>query len=472
MAVQATAQWWVRTDGDNTNGGGYDSGISGAGTNYSDQASAQLSLTDLATASAGSTTLTSATGGFTAAMIGNAIQIVSGTNSVPNSFYFITAYTDTNTVTIDRASDNGSGGLSGGSGKLGGAVAGLEKFSSRSAHNPNTPLVEGNQINVRGTGDSDPATPDYTLTPAGEFLSFPNSTDQHILVKGYNGRPFYQCSSGAAMLIYTAYGIDFQSMKLAANGTNNAQFGMLHARNNADNSNAIDCIIDQAGHQTRISQYYSFHFCKITNSGLKTTPTYADALYINTFGKGVQSCLIENIMGGVYLQSSAFCRDTIIANVEGYGIYSANSSHYYPVNITGNMIYGCSGNGIDISAENSVNNRVFHNVIVNAGGYGINNNSSVKNDHLVDRNVFYNNTSGNYNGYSGGDNDVILTGDPFVDSSAGDWNINDTSGAGATLRANNFSLNTDTSVYPFRQYVSDDFDSGAGGGSIFHPLAQ
>jgi len=31
-------------------------------------------------------------------------------------------------------------------------------------------------------------------------------------------------------------------------------------------------------------------------------------------------------------------------------------------------------------------------------------------------------------------------------------------------------LNTDTSVYPFRQYVSDDFDSGGGGGATVHPL--
>lgn len=65
-----------------------------------------------------------------------------------------------------------------------------------------------------------------------------------------------------------------------------------------------------------------------------------------------------------------------------------------------------------------------------------------------------------------------LSASPFVDAANGDFSLNADAGGGATLRANNFSLNTDTSVYPFRQYVSDDFDSGAGGGSIFHPLAQ
>ena len=74
MAITADAQWWIRTDGNDLNGAGFDSTIGGYGTNYSDQATAQLTLTDLATSGAGSTTLTSATGGFTSAMVGNAIR--------------------------------------------------------------------------------------------------------------------------------------------------------------------------------------------------------------------------------------------------------------------------------------------------------------------------------------------------------------------------------------------------------------
>jgi len=57
----------------------------------------------------------------------------------------------------------------------------------------------------------------------------------------------------------------------------------------------------------------------------------------------------------------------------------------------------------------------------------------------------------------------------FVDAANGDFNLNADAGGGATLRANNFSINTDTAVYPFRQYVSDAFGAG-GGGSQFHPL--
>ena len=78
MALAATTVWEVRSTGNDNNGGGYNTAA--GTTDYSQQNSPQLGLTDLATPGAGSTTLTSAVGGFTAAMVGNIIQILSGTN--------------------------------------------------------------------------------------------------------------------------------------------------------------------------------------------------------------------------------------------------------------------------------------------------------------------------------------------------------------------------------------------------------
>ena len=120
-ALPAGLVWEYRaTGGAANNGGCYDLANDG-GTDYSDQDAAQLSLTDLTTAGIGNTTLTSVTGGFTAAMVDNCIQIRSGTN-VTAGFYEITVHTDTNTVTLDRAPDDGVGGISGGSGDVGGAL--------------------------------------------------------------------------------------------------------------------------------------------------------------------------------------------------------------------------------------------------------------------------------------------------------------------------------------------------------------
>src|SRR5216684_2306337 len=96
--ITAATVWDVRpTTGSNLNGACFDSTIANAGTDYSQQATAQLSLSDMATTGV-TTTVTSVTGGFTAAMIGNCLRIDSGTNWTLG-WYQITARTDTNTIT-------------------------------------------------------------------------------------------------------------------------------------------------------------------------------------------------------------------------------------------------------------------------------------------------------------------------------------------------------------------------------------
>ena len=120
MALANTTVWEMRANGDATNGGGFYDRDPGTSVDYSQQDAAELSLTDLACVAA-STTLTSATGGFTAAMAGNIVYIASGTNALVG-WYEITAYSDTNTVTIDRTCASG-GDMSAASGKVGGAYA-------------------------------------------------------------------------------------------------------------------------------------------------------------------------------------------------------------------------------------------------------------------------------------------------------------------------------------------------------------
>jgi hypothetical protein len=117
--------WEVRTTGNDDNGGCKDTD---AATDYTNQDSAQLTLTDLATSGAGVTTLTSATGGFTAAMVDNCIQIKSGTN-FNVGFYEITGHTDTNTVTLDRTPSSAGAG-SGGTGSVGGALKTIQKSAT------------------------------------------------------------------------------------------------------------------------------------------------------------------------------------------------------------------------------------------------------------------------------------------------------------------------------------------------------
>jgi hypothetical protein len=117
MAIDATTIWEFRaTNGSATNGLN-----PGTSVDYSDQNSSQLSLTDCATSGIGVTTLTSATGGFTAAMEGNVMYLHTGTN-LTDGWYQITGYTDTNTIALDRAPDDGVGGVSAGDCEVGGAL--------------------------------------------------------------------------------------------------------------------------------------------------------------------------------------------------------------------------------------------------------------------------------------------------------------------------------------------------------------
>lgn len=169
MAINSTAVWEIRpTNGDNTFGAGFDAAIAGAGTDYSQQNTAQLSLTDLVTTGV-VTTLSSVTGGFTAAMVGNAIHIESGTNFIPG-FYFIVTFVTTNAVIIDRAATTGVGAT--GTGKVGGAT---KSFTAQTTTTLATSLVAGNIVWIKNEAWNEAVV-----------LSANGATGSPILIDGYN----------------------------------------------------------------------------------------------------------------------------------------------------------------------------------------------------------------------------------------------------------------------------------------------
>jgi len=108
-----------------------DSAIAGQNTIYSyalegnlllsNEVATLLSITDGATAGVGITILTSVGGGFTAAMVDKYIYLKSGTN-LTVGWYKITGHTDTNTITLASAPDDGVGGVSGAVGEVGGVI--------------------------------------------------------------------------------------------------------------------------------------------------------------------------------------------------------------------------------------------------------------------------------------------------------------------------------------------------------------
>lgn len=458
MALTANQQWWIRTDGSASNGGGYDATVSGAGTNYCDQAAAQLTLTDLATTGV-VTTLTSVTGGFTAAMIGNVIRIASGTNFTAG-YYCITAYTNTNTVTIDRAATTGAG--VGGTGSVGGAFASLVSIAGTgngglSSPAVTSPLAAGHQVNLRGSGTDNPSSVDYDYKGSassyqGYFSSNANGSTAtgKINVVGYNGRPNVQISG---LLFYQIQYWNFSNIKFtfysAAGFPSYGIFGTVSGGGDTGGSFAISAsnlIVDLNGVDGIGLQIDHGRNLCVINSGGGSAGTGSG---IGWAGYGqFYGCSVNGVRGdGFYCGGGwAVFNNCVSVNNgrSGFRIVAGSANLASTTTIANCVSYNNTGDGIYLAdAITCATVGAYNNILVSNGGYGINfaNGSSALNNNraiFVDYNSFYSNTSGAYASYGGGSHDVTLTGVPFVNASGGNFQLNNTASQGAACRAAGF----------------------------------
>lgn len=107
-----------------------------------------------------------------------------------------------------------------------------------------------------------------------------------------------------------------------------------------------------------------------------------------------------------------------------------------------NTIYNNTSDGIYVDGGSDGQVSISNNVIVSNGGYGINIANAPSGTTVVfaDKNFFYSNTSGEINNtarlvqYMA---NVTLTGSPFTAAGSGDFSLNNTAGAGASVRSAN-----------------------------------
>lgn len=436
MTLPANIDFEVRTTGDDLNGGGFK--YNGAGTDYAQQDAPVLTLTDLATSGVGSTTLTSVTGGFTAAMVDNLIQIASGTNLTPG-FYHIKAYTDTNTVTLDRAPDDLVGGLSGGSGRVGGALASLGVFSEIAALElPRVWVKGGTYLLTTGTpGRGGPFQPPHTY---GMYVEGYGSARGDL---DRNNRPILKLNGQVPATTNKAM--------FSSTSTRNGQAGMLINFELDGDGDTSGCFGANAASRQR------WHL-----------------LYVHGFGA-------DGIRGGLDATG------VLVEDCGGYGIYNPTNIHYCVARRCG---FGFGGRAlhclaIDCTLDGfvSINSGIHHHctsynngrhgfynspanatssfyncVAVNNAGYGYYTYNGATLTHVYG----YGNVSGLASSpYGIGtrtdpqtsawygrfyDQVVPLTGDPFVDAAAGDFRPNSTHGAPLVLGG----------YYPPTPYTPDD----------------
>lgn len=438
MAFTSNAVGRIRAAGSNLNGAFFDASISGAGTDYSQQDAAQLALIDCA--STASTTITSVTGGFTAVMIGNAIRLSSGTG-VTVGFYFITAVTDTNTITVDRASGTYTAGV----GKVGGAAATLAQLINSVAAAGNK-CVAGNTIYVRGAGTDNPGTADYTNT--GYIQPVAGTQSAHVRILGEYGRPRFNVDG---LFLYRYNYTDIHNLYIVATSNSNGTLGILFDSENTIGSSIRNCYIS-LGNQTGLLGVCLAGTEFIDNEiyGGTSSPTLSAGCYGITLGSSADcSKIVGNHIhhcrdSGIYINNSTAAGGAIGENViranAGDGI-TCNPTATFVGTIDGNVIDGNAGHGVNFATVASfVSTSIFNNLITNHVGVGkvalnIGAGTTASNDllrQLVDYNGFYGNTT-DYTNISAGDNDVVCSADPYT-AVGTDFTLNNTAGGGANCR--------------------------------------
>lgn len=433
MTINPSAAWRVRPGGNNANGGGYDASISGAGTDYSQQDSAQLS----GTAGAGTGTTNFQDNGvtFTSAMVGNAINIASGLTS---GVYFVVAFVDAHNVTLDRSPGTATGAVW----KLGGAWADFwTNTSSASAI-----IVPGNVVWILGSGMPNATSYTYDYSPASFFTSV--SGDQvngQIWYKGDPATPSggFPCIKTPGLLFNSATSISYRDLWLVSGSATNSSFGTTRTLTGI----AINCVHDQFGYDIGFTTGSVSTFgCEFTSSVAKRTTNALYALTPNNYGTThFGDNIHDTIGGGISLGNMAHVAFCVIAKCGGSGIFIPDggaSDIAWQMAIYNNTIDNNLGHGIEFATRRSslaVTN-VFNNIISNhtaSGKYGItvNESTAAVNDRIklmMDYNTYYNNTT-NVNAISLGANASVGGSNPFTNEPNNDWTLVSAAQAVGTL---------------------------------------
>lgn len=408
-ALPSDTVWEVRpANGDNLNGACVDASVVAGTTDYSQQNAAQLSLTDLATSGTTVTTLTSATGGFTAQMVGNCIRINAGTNATVG-YYMITGYTDTNTVTLDRAPDDGVGGVSSGEGKVGGATASVDSQTTTTLADS---IVAGNHVYIKNEG----SWAENITTAIGGSLASPITWEGYGTTRGDNTRAILDLNSGAGVAWTNSAGNyqNYINLEIREAGSHGFAISVSYAggfifknvnltNNGGDGFYTVNRRVETMFYDSESANNSSEGYYNYQANREGDCKFYGSEIHDNS-ADGIYGCYITGSM-------------TLAYDNAGDGAVSQWSES---AQINSWTFEGNTGDGLDIDKD--MQGYVFSSIFSNNGGYGLNvsdgDYTGAFGTETFDYNAFYNNTSGARNNIGAGDNDI--TTDPTYTNAAGD----------------------------------------------------
>lgn len=445
MTLSANTVWELRTDGDDNNGGGFVTGASGS--DYSQQAAAQLTVTDAATSGTTVTTLTSATGGFTSAMVGSIIHLYSGTN-LTAGWYEITAYTDTNTVTLDRAPDDGVGGVSAATCKVGGALASIGGLGA--VVTGTNQGVEGQWAYIRsGTYNLTGTTVNVSGGPLD--LATGAVLEVTFTLKGYdsaNGRDSYE---GAKPEINVNGNAPTNVIKASGTFSNGARIQFI--RVDADSQNISACYFTTAD-----ETYCHFYKCEAVNGSTTTNMFgFQDCKPIECYAEGwsvgFKSC---GTTTRCYAKDCTTGFDSVSIGLDC--IASGGTTGW--TSMFGTIVARCSAYGNQTTAFSGSWGTCYIDCVAfrpTSGGTAF----STTDQSLLVNCASNGNWTNRVSDVVAIDHDAItLTADPFTDAANDDFSLNDVAGGGALLRAAGLSTYGQTGYADVGAVQHD-----AGGGS-------
>jgi hypothetical protein len=341
---------------------------------YCQQNAAQVSFTNLKSTS-GSTTLTDNSSGnkFTKVMVGNLINITSGTNFTPG-WYEIISFTNANNVVLD-SSPHGANTATGGHGKVGGAISlGASGTSGDLAFSESLPLSTSavpTIVFVQGNSS-------YTL---GESISAEATFEGYDTVRG--DRPKGTTRPTIAMGLYGAFTAgDIRNLIITSDSTClNAGLVSLGAFTNCVDTKLVNgCTIAGAVALTAGNSIVS---------GCEVVCYRGIGAYVSNVvmvGNYVHDCDV-----GVTGATSLNCTNNIICCC----VTAAINFTYppYAAYIANNTLYGAQNNlAVGISFPSSSSDNCVMNNIITGFVTGV---SAVDTSTLLysDYNDYYNNTS-------------------------------------------------------------------------------
>lgn len=450
MAFTATAVGRIRPGGSVNNGTFYDGAAYPGGTDYTQQDAAQLTLADL---NSSTNHITSATGGFTAAMVGNAINL--GT-----TFYFITARNSSTDVTVDRTVSPGLAAATGSVGGAWGGSSGVNPFyladAGRATHNKPVP---GNIIYVYGSGSDAPGSADYTFTGTTNavngyaLLANGDTTNGRVEFVGENGRPRVH---GTGCVVQASTMNRIANFYFYATSNNSGSNGVIRMTR----SIIENCVIN-TNNQSTLAGLSLRGGIAVNNeiwSGTTSPSTSAGSIGIQSpsgTNTGYHVTIIGNKihhMGGAGLSltnpsMADLGNNWIYANI-GNGITFTETDTNNGSALYNNVIDGNTGDGLNVNNLNSFStiNAICGNIFSNnnrSGKFGINIAAGTlaaveKIRRFLNFNFFYNNTTHRSTNYAAGPDDVDLSADPYTNAAAFDFSLNRTAGGGAAVRAVGF----------------------------------